>query len=140
MDNKELAALNLLHYSPIDENGGMLGPLFPVVHNHLLCLEHVEGEVVVLAPHGQVSDLLPIDWLIVIDDQAYCCVISKLDDVGVVPGHAVMSEQGVQEETEHPPLRGPCIEDQSGGCVVTYLYHLGAAKPGCSGRFPGSLA
>jgi hypothetical protein len=35
----------------------VLGPLFPVVHNHLLCLDHVEGEVVVLAPHGQVSDL-----------------------------------------------------------------------------------
>ena len=26
----------LLHYSPIDESGGMLGPPFPVVHNHLL--------------------------------------------------------------------------------------------------------
>ena len=24
--------LNLLHYSPVDENGGVLGPLFPVVH------------------------------------------------------------------------------------------------------------
>ena len=32
----------------------MLGPPFPVVHNHLHCLDHVEGEVVVLAPHGQV--------------------------------------------------------------------------------------
>ena len=31
---------------------------FPVVHNHLLSLDHVEGKVVVLAPHGQVSDLL----------------------------------------------------------------------------------
>jgi hypothetical protein len=25
----------------------------------------------------------------------------------------------------HP--RGPCVEDQRGGCVVTYPYHLGAA-------------
>ena len=38
----------------------MLGPPFPVVHNRLLCLDHVEGEDVVLAPHGQVSDLLLI--------------------------------------------------------------------------------
>jgi hypothetical protein len=38
----------------------VLGPLFPVAHNHLLCLNHVEGVVVVLAPHGQVFDLLPI--------------------------------------------------------------------------------
>ena len=75
----------------------MLGPLFPVVHNHLVCLDHVEGEVVVLAPHGQVSDLLPIGCLVVLGDQA-CCVIGKIHDgVGVVPGHAVMSDLGAQE-------------------------------------------
>ena len=74
----------------------MLGPPFPVVHDNLLCLDHVEGEVVVLAPHGQVSDLLPIGRLIVVGDQAYhCCVIGKLNDgVEVVLGHAVMGEQG----------------------------------------------
>jgi hypothetical protein len=38
------------------------------------------------APQGQVSDHLPIGYLIVVDDQAYhCCIISKLNDgVGVV--------------------------------------------------------
>ena len=50
----------------VGENGGLLGPIFPVVHNHLLCLDHVEGEVVVLAPHGQVSDLLDVSLLSVI--------------------------------------------------------------------------
>jgi hypothetical protein len=50
---------------------GVLSPLFPVVHNHLLSLDCVEGEVVVLAPHGQVSDLLPIGCLVVDGDQAY---------------------------------------------------------------------
>jgi hypothetical protein len=39
-----------------------------------------------------------------------------------------MSEQGVQEGTEHTPLRGPRVEDQGGGCVVSYSYHLGAAR------------
>jgi hypothetical protein len=38
-----------------------------------------------------------------------------------------MTEQGVQEVTKHAPLRGPRVEDQRGGCVVTYPYHLGAA-------------
>ena len=57
MDTKELESLNLLHCSPVDENAGALNPLFPVVHNHLLRLDHVEGDVV-LAPHRQVSDLL----------------------------------------------------------------------------------
>jgi hypothetical protein len=42
-------------------------------------------------------------------------------------GHAVMSEQGVQEGAEHAPLRGPCVEDQRGGCAVTYPHYVGAA-------------
>ena len=84
MDTKELEALNLLHCSPVDENGGVLGPPFPLVHNRLLCLDHVEGEFVVLAPHCQVSDL-PIGCHVIVSDQAYhCCVIGKLNDgVGV---------------------------------------------------------
>jgi hypothetical protein len=35
-----------------------------------------------------------------------------------MPGHAVKSEEGIQEGTEHAPLRGPCVEDQCGECVV----------------------
>jgi hypothetical protein len=79
----------------------VLSPPFPVVHNHLLCLDHVEGEVVVLALHGQVSDLLPLCCLVIVGDQSYhCCVIGKLNDgVVVVPGRAVMSDQSVQEGT-----------------------------------------
>ena len=46
----------------------------------------------------------------------------------MVPGRAVMSEQGVQERTEYASLRGPRVEDQHGGCVVTYPYHLGVAR------------
>ena len=39
-----------------------------VVHDQLLCLAHTEGEVVVLAPHCQFSDLLPIGRLSVVGD------------------------------------------------------------------------
>ena len=128
VDTKELEALNLLHYTPVDENGGGLSPPFPVVHNHLLCLDHVEGEVVVLAAHCPVSDLPPIGCLIIVGDQAYhCCVIVKLNGVGVMPDCAVMSEQGLQEGTEHAP-EGSRVDDQHGECVVTYSYHLGAAR------------
>ena len=89
------------------------------VDNHLLCPDHIEGEVVVLAPHGQVSDLLPIGCLVVVGDQAYhCWVICKLNDgVGLVLGHAVKGEQGVQGGTVHTPPRGPRVEDQHGRCV-----------------------
>ena len=94
MDTKECEALNLLHCIPVDANGGVLGPLFPLVHNHLLCLGHVEGDVVVPEPHGQVSDRLSMGCLVVVGDQAYhCCVIRKCNDVvGVVPGCAVDGE------------------------------------------------
>ena len=101
-----------------------IGACSVLLHNNLLCLDHVEGEVVVLASHGQVSDL-PVGCLIVVGDQAYhCCVICKLND------GAVMSDQRVQEGTEHAPLRGPRFENLHGGCDVTYPYHLGAARQG----------
>ena len=69
MDTKELETLDPLHYNPVDVNGGLFGPLFPVVHDQLLCLAHIEGEVVVLAPHCQFSDLLPMGRLIVVGYQ-----------------------------------------------------------------------
>ena len=59
----------------------VLAPLFPVFHNQLLCLADVKGEVVVLAPHCQVSDLLYIGCLVIVGNQAfYCCVACKFDD------------------------------------------------------------
>ena len=48
------------HYSPVNVERGVLVSSFPVVHDQLLCLADVEGEVGVLAPYCQVSDLLPI--------------------------------------------------------------------------------
>jgi hypothetical protein len=51
---------NPLYFSPVDVNGGVLSPPFPVVHDLLLYLTDVEGEVGVLVQHQQVSDLLPI--------------------------------------------------------------------------------
>ena len=36
VDTEELEALDLLHYSPVDVDGGVLGPPIPVVHDQLL--------------------------------------------------------------------------------------------------------
>ena len=66
---RELQALDPLQYSLVD--GGVLSLPFPVVYDQVLCLADVEGEVVVLAPHCQVSDLFPIGCLIIVGDQAY---------------------------------------------------------------------
>ena len=80
MDTKELETLDPLHYSPLAVNGDLFGPPFPVVHDQLLCLSHIEGEV---SPHCQFSDLL--GCLIVVSDQVYHCVVSNLNGgVGVV--------------------------------------------------------
>ena len=94
MDAKELEALDPLHNSPVDVDGGVLSPLSVIVYNQLLGMTDVEGQVVVLVPHCYVSDLLPVGCLITIGDQAYhCCVVSKLDDgVGHMRGHAVVGE------------------------------------------------
>ena len=72
VDTKELEALSLLHSSPVDKNGGVLRPAFPVVHNNFLCLDQVEGDVNVLATTA-------MGCLVLFGDQAYhCCVIGKL--------------------------------------------------------------
>jgi hypothetical protein len=51
--------------------------MFPVVHDHLLW-ERLLGEVVVLSPHCQVSDLLPVGCLIIVGDQAYHSCVDNL--------------------------------------------------------------
>jgi hypothetical protein len=43
MYTTELETLDPLYNSPIDVNGGVLVPPFPVVYNHLLCLDHIQG-------------------------------------------------------------------------------------------------
>ena len=60
MDAKELEALDTLHNSPIDVDGGVLFHLSHTVHDQLFGLNDVEGEVGVLAPHCQVSDLFRV--------------------------------------------------------------------------------
>ena len=52
-----------------------------LAHDQVLCFVDVEGEVIFLAPLHQGPHLLPVDCLVVVDNQAYhCCVVSKLDD------------------------------------------------------------
>ena len=76
MDTEELEALNRFHYSPVDVHGGVLGPPLSVVHDQLLCLADVEGEVVVLVPHCQVPDLLAVGGLIVMMNRSTNVLLS----------------------------------------------------------------
>jgi hypothetical protein len=119
VDTEELEALNPLHYSPIDVDGGVIAPPFNLDHDQLLCLADVKGKVVVLPPDCQVSDLLPLGCLIVAGGQSYHRrAIGKINDAGVVCGNAVLVEQGVQVATKDTPLRGARVDGQCGRCVV----------------------
>ena len=64
--------LDPLHCSPVNVYGGLFSPPFPVIHNQLLCLAHIQGEAVFLAPHCQVSDLLSIGFLIIVGLALLC--------------------------------------------------------------------
>jgi hypothetical protein len=66
VDTEELEARDPLHCGPIDVDRGVRLPPFSVVQDQLFDLTDVEGEVVLLAPHCQVSDLHPVGCLIAI--------------------------------------------------------------------------
>jgi hypothetical protein len=46
----------------------------------------------------------------------------------VLGSYLAVGEQGVQDGTEHAPLRGSSNEDQRGRCVATYPHDLGVAR------------
>lgn len=53
----------------------------PEVHNNLLCLLHIQVEIVVLAPHGPAAHLTPGGGLIVgVDEIHNSRVICELDE------------------------------------------------------------
>ena len=59
LDTEDLEALDLLHYSPVDVDGDVL--VHPSPFHAVLGLTDVEREVVVLASHRKVTDLLPAE-------------------------------------------------------------------------------
>ena len=70
MDAKELEALHLLHYSPVDENGGMLSSFVSItLRERLLSLHHTVRSLI--------SSIQAVSALSVI---RHCCVINKLND------------------------------------------------------------
>ena len=85
-----------------------------------LCLAHIEGEVVVLAPHCQFSDLLLIGCLIVVGDQANHFVSSAnlMMVLELCLATQFLGEQGVQKVTKYTPLRSPSVEEQFVRCFV----------------------
>ena len=60
MHTQELGAAHSLHSSTVDGQWGVLGGGSQEVDNNLFGLLHVQREIVVSAPHGQLAHLVPV--------------------------------------------------------------------------------
>ncbi len=87
--------------------------------NNLLRLLHIQREIVVTAPPGQVAHLAPVVCLIsVVDETHHSRVIRKFnEEVGVVWRCAVVGQQSEEEGAQHTSLGGPCVQCDGAGCV-----------------------
>ncbi len=105
---QEFCAADSLHSRAVDGQWGVVNRVPPEVHHNLLCLTHIEGQVVCTTPFIQLCHFLSVGCFIIVADEAYhSCVISKLDDVvGAELGNAVVSQQ----RAEHTALWGTCAQ------------------------------
>ncbi len=88
--------LVLLTLPAVDGQWGVVsGVPPPEVQHNLLCLLHIEGQIVSATPFSQLCHFLSVVCFIVVADETYhCCVISKLDNVvGAELGSAVVGQQ-----------------------------------------------
>ncbi len=101
-------------------SGGWSTGVSPEVHHNLLCLLHVEGQVVSATPFSQLCHFLSVVRFIVVADETYhWCVIGKLDDVvGAELGSAVVGQQREEQRAEHTALWGTCAQCGSAQGVV----------------------
>ncbi len=82
MHTQELGAAHSLHSRTVDGQRSMLSVHSPEVNNNLLRLLHIQREIVVTAPPGQVAHLAPLVCLIsVADETHHSRVIRKLKGV-----------------------------------------------------------
>ena len=120
VDPQELEAGDTLDLNSLDLDGSVCVSIgSPEVHDDLLGLLCVYGQVVISAPGCQVLDLLPVGCLIVVGDEAdHRCVVCKFDGVGAVHWFAVVGEEGVEERAQHTALWDTSVQNECGGGVV----------------------
>ncbi len=116
--NLVLLTLSTVELSMV--SGGWSTEFSPEVHHNLLCLLHIEGQIVNATPLSQLCHFLSVVRFIVVADETYhCCVISELDDVvGAELGSAVVGQQREEQRAEHTALWGTCAQCGSARGVV----------------------
>ncbi len=118
---QEFSAADSLHSRAVDGQWGVVnGVRPPEVHHNLLCLTHIEGQIVSATPFSQLCHFLSVVRFIIVADETYhCCVISELDDVvGAELGSAVVGQQHEEQRAEHTALWGTCAQCGSARGVV----------------------
>ncbi len=104
MHPQEFSAADSLHCRAINGQWGVVNEVPPPeVQHNLLCLLHIEGQIVSATPFSQLCHFLSVVRFIVVADETYhCCVISELDDVvGAELGSAVVGQQREEQRAEH---------------------------------------
>ncbi len=82
MHPQEFSAADSLHSRAVDGQWGVVNGVSPEVQHNLLCLPHIEGQIVSATPLSQLCHFLSVVRFIVVANETYhCCVISELDDV-----------------------------------------------------------
>ncbi len=129
MHPQEFSAADSLHSRAVDGQWGVVnGVPPPEVQHNLLCLLHIEGQIVSATPFSQLCHFLSVVRFIVVasllhrfivDETYHCCVISELDDVvGAELGSAVVGQQREEQRAEHTALWGTCAQCGSARGVV----------------------
>ncbi len=60
-----------LHSRGVDGQWGVVNRVSPEVHHNLLCLLHIEGQVVCATPFSQLCHFLSVVRFIVVADETY---------------------------------------------------------------------
>ncbi len=89
------------------------------VHNHLHCFEHMQLQVVKIAPNSQLLNLLSVSRLVTVLDEAdQCGVVCKLQELD--RGYfrcAVVRVQGEEQWGENTALRSSSADRMGAECV-----------------------
>ncbi len=76
---QEFSAADSLHSRAVDGQWGVVNGVSPEVHHNLLCLLHIEGQVVCATPFSQLCHFLSVVRFIVYT--LYNCVCDKKENI-----------------------------------------------------------
>ncbi len=87
MHHQEFSAADSLHSGAVDGQCGVVnGVLPPEVQHNLLCLLHIEGQIVSATPFSQLCHFLSVVRFIVVADETYTALWGTCAQYGSARG------------------------------------------------------